>query len=323
METVGMAKKSLPTFDDLRDEYTRLWSSAIPRVDKAKDVDATAKKILANRGRYEYIASLTGIPFYFVGVVHAMEGGCNFSTHLHNGDPLTKRTRQVPANRPKSGSPPFTWEESACDALNLKGLEKVNDWCIERICYELERYNGWGYRQYHSDVLSPYLWSGTSHYTKGKYVADGEWSSSAVSGQSGAVAILLRMAKLDKSITFTAADAPVTVDKHSKIEKVKEAAKLGAKAASEGARSWNGVAKIATFGGLVYSYFTDSMQWVFNGVFSLVDSLPDMTGQVESQLMSAEKVAGWVGIPWAQVNLGIIFALSALVVYKFFFAKGE
>ena len=54
-------------------------------------------------------------------------------------------------------------------------------------------------------MLSPYLWSGSNHYAKGKYVADGKWSSVAVSGQTGAIPVLKRMAELDASIAFGAA----------------------------------------------------------------------------------------------------------------------
>jgi lysozyme family protein len=315
-------KKPLPTFEDLRAEYITLWESAVPRVDKAKDVDATAKKILANRGRYEYISSKSGVPFYVVGVIHAMESGCNFDTHLHCGDPLTARTRNEPKGHPRTGKPPFTWEFSALDALRLKNLQLVTDWSIPRICFELERYNGWGYRQYHPGTLSPYLWSGTSHYTKGKYVSDGKWSPSAVSGQSGAIAILMRLAKLDKSITFTHFDTTPGEEKPSKVkaiaQKTAEAAKRAGEAAGQGAKSFDWWGKVGGFGLLVYSYFENGLEKAFAAVVSLTDNLPDVTGQVESQLMSGEKVAGWVGIPWAQINLAMLAIVSLLVLYKFF-----
>jgi lysozyme family protein len=315
-------KKPIPTFEDLRAEYITLWESAVPRVDKAKDVDATAKKILANRGRYEYIASKSGVPWYLVGAIHAMESSCNFDTHLHCGDPLTARTRNEPKGHPRTGKPPFTWEFSALDALRLKNLQLVNDWSIPRICFELERYNGWGYRQYHPGTLSPYLWSGTSHYTKGKYVSDGKWSPSAVSGQSGAIAILMRLAKLDKSITFTHFDATPGEEKPSKVARVKEAAKKVGEAAGQSAKSFDWWAKASGFGLLVYSYFENGLEKAFGAVVSLTDALPDVTGQVESQLMSGEKVAGWLNIPWAQINLAMVVIVSSLVLYKVFFKKG-
>ena len=194
----------MPTYNELREEYARLWASMEIRPSKAADIEATASKIISRKTRYKAVQDETGVPWFVVGVIHAMEGGCDFATHLHNGDSLARRTVQVPAGRPKAGTPPFSWKESACDALNMKSLGQIKDWSAERICYELERYNGWGYRTYHASVLSPYLWSGTNHYSRGKYIADGKWSSSAVSGQSGAMAILKRMAEMDSTIEIGA-----------------------------------------------------------------------------------------------------------------------
>jgi hypothetical protein len=69
----------------------------------------------------------------------------------------------------------------------------VSTWNLERILYELEGYNGWGYRLYHPHVKSPYLWSFSNHYTRGKYVADGTWSDTARSQQCGAAVIIKRL----------------------------------------------------------------------------------------------------------------------------------
>ena len=74
--------------------------------------------------RYDQVANATGVPWYVIGIIHEMEGGLNFTTHLHNGDPLTRRTVQVPAGRPPTGMPPFQWEESAIDALDAGGLRR-------------------------------------------------------------------------------------------------------------------------------------------------------------------------------------------------------
>ena len=47
---------------------------------------------------------------------------------------------------------------------------------FDQTLYELERYNGFGYRDRRPQVLSPYLWSFSNHYSRGKYVADGRFS---------------------------------------------------------------------------------------------------------------------------------------------------
>jgi lysozyme family protein len=182
----------------LRDEYDRLFNTCEIRSAKAEVVERQVRRIVA--GRERYTAATRGlderIPWHFVAMVHCMESGLNFSRHLHNGDPLTGRTIHVPAGRPVRGTPPFTWEESAEDALVLKRLDSWSDWGLAGTLYKLEDYNGWGYRLYHPHVLSPYLWSYSHHYVSGKYVADGRWSDTAVSRQSGAAVLLRRMAEL-------------------------------------------------------------------------------------------------------------------------------
>tara|TARA_R110000850_G_scaffold91742_14_gene194690 strand:- start:44606 stop:45439 length:834 start_codon:yes stop_codon:yes gene_type:complete len=195
----------------LREEYENLFNQCRILPERAREVDATVAKLMASQSRYEEVASRIGIPWYFVAVIHNMEASLNFSKHLHNGDTLSKRTTHVPAGHPKKGSPPFTWEESAADALQLRGLDGSTDWSLGSLLYELEGYNGWGYRKYHSHVLSPYLWCFSEHYTSGKYVADGRWSDSAKSRQVGAAVLLRRMSE-NRQIEFDGQPAPVEND---------------------------------------------------------------------------------------------------------------
>jgi lysozyme family protein len=177
----------------LASEYRELFNTMELDQDRFGDVDRIVSIILSNKARYEAAAVGVKAPWFFVAVIHNMESGLRMDRHLHNGDPLTARTRHVPANRPAKGEPPFTWEESASDALQLRKIDAVSDWNLERILYELEGYNGWGYRQYHQHVKSPYLWSFSNHYKRGKYVADGTWSDTARSRQCGAAVIIKRL----------------------------------------------------------------------------------------------------------------------------------
>ena len=187
-------------FEKLKGEYTQLWASMMTRTSFKPAVEASASKIIANKERYQSVSEMTKVPWYVIGLIHQMEGGCSFGSHLHNGDSLARRTVHVPANRPPTGNGPFKWEASACDALLMKRLETITEWSIARICFELERFNGWGYRKFHKTTLTPYLWSGTTHYARGKYVADGKWDSTHVSKQTGAMALLKRMMELDETI---------------------------------------------------------------------------------------------------------------------------
>jgi hypothetical protein len=76
-------------------------------------------------------------------------------------------------------------------------LHRWHDWSVAGVMFKLEQYNGWGYRQFHPGVLSPYLWSFSQHYQKGKYVADGHFDPAAVSQQCGAAVLLWRMVDRD------------------------------------------------------------------------------------------------------------------------------
>lgn len=177
----------------LKEEYQRLFNNCQINLDKLNAVETIVNKIVQNRNRYEQVGNQLSIPWYFIAVIHNMESSLNFNCHLHNGDPLTNRTTHVPAGRPINGNPPFTWEESAIDSLTFQRINIWNDWTVSGILYKIEAYNGWGYRANHPEVLSPYLWSGSNHYTRGKYVADGRWSDTAVSNQIGAAVILRRL----------------------------------------------------------------------------------------------------------------------------------
>lgn len=194
---------------DLKEEYELIFASARVRVEYIPTVRAAAERIMqpSNWSRYLDVGTMTGIPPYLIGIIHSLESGTRFDRHLHNGDPLTARTVHVPANRPKTGKPPFTWEESAADALSAV---KSKGWSIGEIAFTLEEYNGWGYRRYHPQVKSPYLWSFTTAYTSGKYVADGKWSDTAVSRQCGGMAILRYL--VDQGLISLAVPAPPPAD---------------------------------------------------------------------------------------------------------------
>jgi len=177
----------------LRDHYQDLFNTCIIRPERFSVIETIIDNLQAKQMRYQLVSDGTGIPWFFVAVIHNMESSLSFKRHLHNGDPLTARTVHVPTGRPRQGAPPFTWEQSAADALALRKLGAQTDWSLTGTLYQVEGYNGWGYRRFHPEVLSPYLWSFSNHYQSGKYVADGRWSDTAVSRQCGAAVLLRRM----------------------------------------------------------------------------------------------------------------------------------
>ncbi len=190
VEPVPVPPSPPPAGETLKQEYIRLWKSAVIKPEWVSSAKKAADRIQRHMDRYEDVERVSLCPWWLIGMIHKMESGCDFTTHLHNGDPLSARTVQVPRGRPKTGNPPFTWETSAIDALGYDGMGLGQKPVLSTILEKLERYNGWGYRRYHPDTKSPYVWSGTSVYVKGKYVADGKWDPEAVSKQVGCAAIL-------------------------------------------------------------------------------------------------------------------------------------
>lgn len=179
-------------FSTLRDEYINFFFGGSIRDNRGNDVEFIAKRALLNKARYEAVASPLGIPWWFVAAIHSLESNADFDTHLHNGDPLNNRTVNVPAGRPSA--PPangsaYTWEESATDALRLKQFHVETNWAVTNALYRWEKYNGFGYRS--KRVPSPYLWSFSTVYEKGKFVSDGVYSADTVSRQCGAAVILM------------------------------------------------------------------------------------------------------------------------------------
>lgn len=184
-------------FEDSERGYAAMWARAKLLPARRSAAMAIARRAIENRARYELAAAACpGMPWWWVACAHSLESGMSWTRHLHNGDPLTARTRQVPAGRPATGSPPFTWEASARDALTMPphSLHLVREWTIPRALYELERYNGFGYVR--RRINSPYLWSFTTLAQPGKYVADGRFDPAAVSQQCGAVAIMKALEEL-------------------------------------------------------------------------------------------------------------------------------
>ena len=187
----------------LRNEYTNLFNSMTINPDKLELVRRLASYINGNKKTYDIVAQMTGVPWYVVGLIHKMEAGIedlisgkdgrSFLCNLFNGQPYYQRTTIVP-----KGKGPFkTWNGAAVEAmreLNEKMKKYIDDWDGQYtsgvILYLSEMHNGWGYRLYHPETLSPYLWSFSNKYLKGKYVSDGKYSKNTVSAQCGIAPIL-------------------------------------------------------------------------------------------------------------------------------------
>ena len=181
-------------FTALKSDYEALFQACVILPDHQghpishAEVVEFSTSLLRGKSRYEAVEACTKVPWFVVGLIHGLECNFSFGEHLHNGDSLAHRTVHIPANRPASGNPPFDWAYSAADALAYDNFTTWSDWSIAGICYKLESYNGFGSRE--RGINTPYLWSGSNLYSKGKYVADDVWDAEAVSKEVGAAVAL-------------------------------------------------------------------------------------------------------------------------------------
>ena len=269
------------TYEALQADYIDLWDRMEMKPSMAKSVDWAAAKILAGRARYEAVSDKTGVPWFVIGLLHLMESGADFSKHLHNGDPLTKKTINVPKGRP-SGRGPWTWEDSAIDAVVYDKLDKVTQWPLPRIAYCIENFNGWGYRQYHPEVANPYLWSGCTHYARGKYVEDPpgsktRWAPNLESKQVGAMPVLRRLAEMVPELGFVSSSAkpkpepptPTTPDSFQKARPAPVAEAL------KGRTVW---AQLIALFGLILTWLGQQAQAVVDIGLGAVAQLTKMEG---------------------------------------------
>jgi len=144
----------------------------------------------ANRARYEAVAARAGVPAQLVAAIHWRESTGNFNTYLHQGDRLGRPAVHVPRDIPVF----HEWDEAAVHALNMKSTlrEAMN---ITQHTTELaalatyaEYYNGLGY--HYRGKPSPYVFSGTDQYSRGKFVRDGVYSSVTRDRQLGVMTMI-------------------------------------------------------------------------------------------------------------------------------------
>lgn len=172
------------------------WAVHKVLANKTASFDKVAAKLTAPNAmkHYKAVEAKTGVPWWFIAVVHYRESSQNFAKSLAQGDPWN----QVSTHVPKGRGPFKSWEEAAVDALTKCSpyAARNKDWSIGGALTMLEKYNGLGY--YRKGLPSPYIWAGTDQYSKGKYVADGVFSASTVDTQLGVAGLLDRMGVFKK-----------------------------------------------------------------------------------------------------------------------------
>lgn len=158
-------------------------------------------KIIKNKAVYKTVADSLGCPIAFVACLHVRESSSDvgvFEDYLGNGQPLSRVTTIVPKGR----GPFKSWSAGAIDALKvLKGIDKIKSWDLERMIYEWERFNGFGYRK--KGINSPYVWSKIlTIYKKGKFVKDRTFDKDKVDEQIGCYALYLELVKQDRDFSI-------------------------------------------------------------------------------------------------------------------------
>lgn len=284
------------TFEKTCAGYAKMWLAMSVTQDRLGAVDKVAKRIIAAKSRYLPVEKATGVPWFFIGVLHYRESNLNFKKHLHNGDPLTARTTRVPAGYPKTGTPPFTWEFSAIDALKIKSLQKIREWSVERMLYEAERFNGFGYmhRKGHN---SPYVWGGTNHQTRGKFVRDGVFNANHMDSQIGVAAILKRVIDLDRT-----ASPPLDEWKKPVGETVRQSVSL---------RSLIVGAFTVAVGGLMNGF-----NYLADGIAAVVTLLPSAVAQATDAASSAAAMAAWLKLEAGTIVNVVALGVTLLVIYR-------
>jgi len=178
----------------LRDANAKRWSMAKPTrscINVARSLISPAAK-----ARYQSVAAQTGVPWFFIAVIHERESSQDWSASLAQGDPWDKVSVHVPVGR----GPFKSWEEAAVDALVdcPPYAARNQDWSTGAMLTLLEQYNGLGYAA--RGLPSPYLWAGTDQYKSGKFTRDGFFSPAVVDQQLGCVSLLTSMMLQDPSI---------------------------------------------------------------------------------------------------------------------------
>jgi len=148
-----------------------------------------------NRSTYQGIAEETGVPAKLICALHYRESRCNFNTYLHNGQMLGKPTTAVPKDVLF-----YDFKSAALDALKKKvwlrdlcNLSANSKDLVGMVTFA-ENWNGLGY--HNKGVVSAYVYSGTTLYSKGKFIGDGKYDDNAIDQQAGVYLILMALEDL-------------------------------------------------------------------------------------------------------------------------------
>ncbi len=172
-----------------------------------------------NKNRYQKVPQATGVPVELIASIHYLEGRMKFDRYLHNGQRLGKVTTIVP-----KGLKFDEWEEAAIHALGGDKEQKAGDangiapnpkFTFLRDFLNLsdpaaqlafaEMYNGPGYRGISKKTgrlhRTPYVWAGSNHETRGRFVKDHKFDPKGESSVVGAALLIQGMKEVNLEMT--------------------------------------------------------------------------------------------------------------------------
>ena len=173
----------------------------LPRLSgsQASDLELFLNNWKANKAKYERVAAAADLPAELVAAIHWRESTADFSTYLHQGDPLGRPAVNWPTNIPVF----HNWEDAAIHALKSKdyvadalSLDASTEELAALTTYA-EYYNGLGYS--YRDKPSPYVWAGTDQYKRGKFVADGRYNGWTKDSQLGVTIMIQGIRDLEQA----------------------------------------------------------------------------------------------------------------------------
>ena len=198
-------------------EYEALFASVQIVPSRLAEVNETCERILRHfdAGDYGTVADETGIPFLLIGPSFERESGTDFTRSPAQGD----RWNQVSRDVPRGLGPYASWHDAAVAAYKIDGLSAVGaaNWTYGLISYYDEAFNGFGYRDYHSE-RTPYNFGATNLQQDGKYASDGKFVADDMDPQIGCIAMMMVLGTMRPALRlpglpwpFSAEDAAVTI----------------------------------------------------------------------------------------------------------------
>jgi N-acetylmuramoyl-L-alanine amidase len=107
--------------------------------------------------------------------------------------------------------------------------------------------------------------------------------------------------------------APVAVAAPSDPRPTPVTLAAAAKVAAKSQTVWMQVATPAV---LVFGYMQDGAQWLFDLVLSFTAQLPGLGNDIETSMGTARQFSTWLGLPFAQISLALVFGFCGFSIYR-------